>query len=355
MQEQTMSISKGTPASRAHNLDAGYRATLANVDETRTDLNVVLCDTPMEEMYDELFGQALSDYNARQKRDDRRIDDYLSHIAHSKQEKPCYEVVVQLGNRDTMPADDERCREVCHKVYEDFVEAWKARYPSLPIAQAVIHMDEATPHMHVVFVPVSHRNKRGLETKNSFRGAMRECGFEQVGDLYQDMYVELECVSQQHGIARLDGLAGGRDHLTVEQFKMRAEEVGYPYKNDPELIDQLERDQRTMAQLVEQVEVCHKALQGVAETPVNVLNLGRLKDAQDEAKRALEGSRKALGPLAKAAAVAREFLAAIPVFWRDHIKPVLCHTDDLDSIAFREGVWVGRRRSPEAREDRSGR
>ena len=73
-----------------------------NVDRNRTKNNIKYASVPLEEAYQTLFGEALARYNERQKRSDRRIDNYLKHIQNSKQEKPFYEIIVQIGNREDM-------------------------------------------------------------------------------------------------------------------------------------------------------------------------------------------------------------------------------------------------------------
>ena len=73
-----------------------------NVDPTRTRLNVEYCYTPIEEAYHQLFDAALSEFNAKQKRKDRCIENYYEKIRDGKQEKPFYEVIFQVGNKDDM-------------------------------------------------------------------------------------------------------------------------------------------------------------------------------------------------------------------------------------------------------------
>ncbi len=116
-----------------------------NVDANRVKDNVVLCNVDIKKTYDELFGAALSEYNAKQKRKDRRIENYLDHIESGKQEKPFYELIFQIGNKDDTPCgskDAAMAVDVLREYYEDFFK----RNPHIRVFNAVIHLDEATPH-----------------------------------------------------------------------------------------------------------------------------------------------------------------------------------------------------------------
>ena len=78
-----------------------------NVDQTRTHLNIEYCYTPIEDAYHQLFDEAQAEYNAKQKRKDRRIENYYEKICKGDQEKPFYEVIFQVGNKDDMAAASE--------------------------------------------------------------------------------------------------------------------------------------------------------------------------------------------------------------------------------------------------------
>ena len=151
-----------------------------NVDPTRTHLNVEYCYTPIEEAYHQLFDAALAEFNAKQKRKDRQIKNYYDKISRSKQEKLFYEVIVQIGNRDDTGVGSDAA-DIAVLALQDYVELFIRRNPQLYVFGAYIHMDEETPHVHIDFVPFSTSNKRGLETKNSLKGALASRGFESEG------------------------------------------------------------------------------------------------------------------------------------------------------------------------------
>ena len=120
----------------------------ANVNQERTKNNIILCKQDIHKAYHELFDEALSEYNSRQKRKDRRIPDYYEHIRTSKQEKLFYEVIFQIGDmKDTAVGtpDGEQAAVILKEFYSEF----QKNNPHIHIFSAVIHMDEATPHLHI--------------------------------------------------------------------------------------------------------------------------------------------------------------------------------------------------------------
>ena len=144
-----------------------------NVDATRTHLNVEYCYMPIEDAYHQLFDEAQAEYNAKQKRKDRRVENYYEKICNGDQEKPFYEVIFQVGNKDDMGAagaNGELAKAILDKFYHSFLE----RNPQLHVYSAHLHMDEATPHLHIDFIPFTTGSKRGLSTHVSLKQALAD-------------------------------------------------------------------------------------------------------------------------------------------------------------------------------------
>ncbi len=120
-------------------------------------------------VYHELFDEALARYNEKQTRSDRRIDDYYEKICSGKQEKTFHEIILQIGNKDDMGAKD-RGRTACgKKILDEYMKDFQRRNPTLRVFAAHLHMDEATPHLHIDFIPYTTGSKRGLETRVSLK------------------------------------------------------------------------------------------------------------------------------------------------------------------------------------------
>ena len=147
-----------------------------NVDKERTHLNIDYCNEPIKKVYHKLFDEALERYNAKQTRADRKIENYYEKIRTSRQEKPFHELIMQIGNRDDTGAETE-FGERAKAALDEYYQSFQARNPNLYVFSAHIHMDEATPHIHIDFVPFTTGSKRGLDTRVSLKQALASQGF----------------------------------------------------------------------------------------------------------------------------------------------------------------------------------
>ena len=134
------------------------------------------CNENIKDVYHELFDEALARYNEKQTRNDRIIDDYYEKICSGKQEKPFHEIILQIGNKDDMGAKTED-GQLAAKILDEYMQDFQRRNPTLRVFSAYLHMDEATPHLHIDFVPYTTGSKRGLETRVSLKKALAELGF----------------------------------------------------------------------------------------------------------------------------------------------------------------------------------
>jgi len=147
-----------------------------NTDPERSCLNEEYCNENVKDVYHELFDEALARYNAKQTRSDRRIDDYYEKIRFSKQEKPFHEIILQIGDKDNMGAKTEN-GQLAAKVLDKYMRDFQRRNPTLRVFSAYLHMDEATPHLHIDFIPYTTGSKRRLDTRVSLKQALSALGF----------------------------------------------------------------------------------------------------------------------------------------------------------------------------------
>ena len=147
-----------------------------NVDSSRTPLNVEYRNEDIRAIYHELFDGALARYNEKQTRKDRVIDDYYEKIRTGKQEKLFEELIIQIGNKDDMNASSEN-GQLARQTLDEYMQSFQQRNPTLRVFSAHLHMDEATPHLHIDFIPFTTGSKRGLETRLSLKKALEELGF----------------------------------------------------------------------------------------------------------------------------------------------------------------------------------
>lgn len=133
----------------------------SHIDYSRSHENKYLVQKDLKEIYRDEFSQALKNYNEKQKRADRKIDDYYKHIQSSKKTALQQEMIVQIGDKDDFSSKEKK--DMANEILQEWFLGFEKRNPNLKIYNAVIHNDEATPHMHLNFVPVATGYKRGLE------------------------------------------------------------------------------------------------------------------------------------------------------------------------------------------------
>lgn len=198
-----------------------------NVDGERVGDNITYRRQNIKDKYDELFGQALAEYNARQTQASRRISDYYEHLKKSAKGKPYYEIVVQFGDMDTCGQGSGRWEEA-KLMLDDYMREFEKRNPNLKVFNAVMHLDEATPHLHIDFIPIAHKVERGLSVKVSMKGALKEQGFTSANRMQnewsaweeQERSVMTE-ILHAHELSR-DVKGVRREHLTVDEYKKHA-------------------------------------------------------------------------------------------------------------------------------------
>lgn len=181
MSTKTISMCQGK-GSLSHNNRA---FTAKNIDSSRTADNIVFVRQDLGETYDQLFGVAVTRYNTRQKRNDRKISDYFQHlfnrepsasvITGANKQKSFYEDLVQIGTKDDTGIGTPDA-EIAVACLREYMEGFQSRNPNFHVFNAVMHLDEATPHLHIDYIPVGHFD-RGLDTRNAMAKALEEMGY----------------------------------------------------------------------------------------------------------------------------------------------------------------------------------
>lgn len=192
-----------------------------NVDAERSVLNRVLVDKELQQVYHELFDEALERYNQKQKRADRKIDNYLQHIRKDKKSKEFHELIVQIGNKDDAPNLDPNDLA---NMLEQYLADFETRNPQLKVFCAVIHMDEATPHLHLDYIGWSKDNKRGLDTRVAHDKALQQMGHSDYTSWRASELAVLENILHRNGMERTI-MNNDTVHMPVKEFKKMQREV----------------------------------------------------------------------------------------------------------------------------------
>lgn len=268
-----------------------------NTDPERSYLNVEYCNENLKDVYHELFDEALARYNEKQTRGNRRIDDYYEKIRSSKQEKPFHEIILQIGDKDNMGAKTEN-GQLAAKVLDKYMQDFQRRNPTLKVFSAYLHMDEATPHLHIDFVPYTTGSKRGLDTRVSLKQALSTLGFKggtrRETKLNQWVAYEKEqlaAVMLEHGI-EWEQKGTHEKHLSVLDFekKERAKEVAeleQSISDGKERLSNIQIQQRKAKQKTEQIrqegEAIRQEVSELSETS-NLLKEQAATLAEDKEK-----------------------------------------------------------------------
>ena len=175
-------------------------------------------------VYHQEFDAALKDYNERQKRADRKIADYFEHVANKEQDM-AVEIIIQLGDREYWK-ENEFNKIYMKRIYGCLLDELKRLFPNFIVANAVVHLDEDSPHMHVVGVPVAYGYTRGLSKQVSKRWVFTPETLSELlqGELrvYANYKVNLLFDEQ------IKEKTKGRNHdLTVAEYKVAKETEKY--------------------------------------------------------------------------------------------------------------------------------
>lgn len=228
----SMPQGKGSQLHNRRDYDKIGKPTPDNIDVSKSSENITLVDKDIRQAYGEIFGAALAEYNDKQKRADRKIESYYDHIQKSKNgEKLFYEDVVQWGKAEDFQSPETR--ERAKEALVQYVEGFEARNPNLKLIGAYIHMDEASPHLHLDYIPVAAGYSRGLAIRNSLDKAMKQMGYRPENESRKNNATKLWKENERAvfgEICRSYGLEveperKARGSLSVEEYKEARDEM----------------------------------------------------------------------------------------------------------------------------------
>ncbi len=254
-----------------------------NVHEERVQWNKIYKRETLKEAYDYCFGNALAEYNSKQKRKDRIKQDYIHEIEHSgNKEKVFYENVVQIGKMEDTAVTDENgnlaeAAVQVIKVLDEYARTFQERNPNLYMFNCVLHLDEATPHLHIDYIPVAHGYKTGLGTRNSLTKAFQEMGFAKATGKRDNEtmawqrrereYLQYLCAGQ--GI-EIETLGVKRDNYTLPEYKKAMEITNELQKQANEMQKQAKRDKVIIDKYNLEAEALKKIEQVLKEDENNI-------------------------------------------------------------------------------------
>lgn len=222
-----------------------------NIDIDRSKDNLQFYSLSVEEAYKEYFGNAIDEYNRTQKRKDRlkSVDKYLFELRENEHkkgaEKPFYEIVVQIGDKNTCNIlNNKEQAENAKNVLIKYVKGWQDRNPNLRVFNATIHMDETTPHLHLDYIPVATGYKQGLKVRNSLSKALECQGLgkgvgrndnasirwqKQEREIIKDLAINHGFEIEEKGV--------DRPHLSVSEYKRASDDLNERIERNLEVLE----------------------------------------------------------------------------------------------------------------------
>lgn len=233
-----------------------------NTNPERSHLNKEYINDDIKNVYHELFDEAVERYNSKQTRNDRKVKNYYEKICNGKQEKPFHEIVVQIGNKNDFGIG-KQTTGLAENALDNYVSTFQKRNPYLRVFSAHMHLDEATPHLHIDFVPFTIGSKRGLDTRVSLKQALANQGF--VGNGREETEWALWVNSEKESLAESmlkfniewENQHTSREHLSVLDYKKK--------ERQKEVI-QLEEKVDMLKNEIECYQECSNELQEIDES-----------------------------------------------------------------------------------------
>lgn len=224
-----------------------------NVDSTRTPDNVIYIQQDIAEAYRNLFTNAVELYNARQKRNDRKImNGYFEHVFNHAPcgkviespngQKSFYEDVVQIGTKDDTGVSSPDAATAKHCL-DEYMQGFTTRNPNFYVFNAVMHVDEATPHLHIDYIPIGHYT-RGVPVQNGLAQALREMGYGGGKDAINRWRISeravLGDICRAHGFEIAEENPGRGYSFTVEEYKKHRDTIKDYERQEETLRDEIQ-------------------------------------------------------------------------------------------------------------------
>ncbi len=290
-----------------------------NVDSSRSADNIVFVQMPIQQAYEVCFGAAVARYNARQKRSDRKIKDgYFQYIFNQKprdtvvtaadKRKSFYESLVQIGDKNDTGVGTIDA-EIASECLKEYMMGFAERNPNFFVFNAVLHVDEATPHLHIDHIPIAHC-KRGLDTQNGMAQALKEMGFGEGKDAISRWRGAerkvLEEICARHGIEISAPQKARGYSFTVPEYKQIKEEIKAAKKELNCAKGELKATQEKVNKLLNYIppktsedlsDHCHEIIKKIDDIKLPLIQ----KSTAQEALKAMSKQAKiAIGELGKA-------------------------------------------------------
>lgn len=238
-----------------------------NIDATRTKDNIIFIQQPIAKAYEEIFDSSVERYNEKQKRNDRKITtSYFENVFNHKpvdtvltstdKRKSFYEDLVQIGTMDDTNCGSKDA-QTSIECLSEYIQGFTKRNPNMHVFNAVLHVDEQTPHLHIDYIPIGHYT-RGIDTQNGLAQGLKEMGYTGKNAISEWREKEREVLTEiccSHGL-KISAPKKSRGYsYTVDEYKKHQEKIKKIEKQQEEKKEELKEIKEN---LIEQKRVMEK-------------------------------------------------------------------------------------------------
>ncbi len=275
----------------------------------------------VKKLYVEEFDVARLEYNEKQTRNDRKIEDYFSHISNNDKNDLAVEIIIELGNMEFWKDKDETYKRKMTEVFKEQIRDLEKIIPSFKVANAVVHYDEASPHLHIVGDPVKDGNKNGMKkqvgkstifTKESLReiqDTIRIYCKESFNKIYQTNIELLEKIEGRNEDIESKNMSKQYDYLKkqADKNRQRLEKVNRQTeftlsksKEVKEIISNLKPTKITKNNFIindEEINVIHNYIENVDKNVNDIKSVNDLTSLMEDFEQDLKTHDKEVSDL----------------------------------------------------------
>lgn len=210
----------------------------------------------VQQVYHDEFDEALKEFNQKQNRDDRKIKDYLKHVSDSKSNDVAAEIIIQIGDQDFWKDRSMEFKKSMIPCFQEQLDRLRKLCPDFKIASAIVHLDEKSPHMHVVGVPVAEGYKRGLSKRCSKTKVFTQKSLEKLQEAMRQDITLPDCVKEEDSTLKMRSEGRNRDLTKKELTELNEEKkdlqnsiklLEYSKKEETEIINNLIEEEKKLA------------------------------------------------------------------------------------------------------------
>lgn len=210
----------------------------------------------VQQVYHDEFDEPLKEFNQKQNREDRKIKDYLKHVSDSKSNDVAAEIIIQIGDQDFWKDRSMEFKKSMIPCFQEQLDRLRKLCPDFKIASAIVHLDEKSPHMHVVGVPVAEGYKRGLSKRCSKTKVFTQKSLEKLQEAMRQDITLPDCVKEVDSTLKKRSEGRNRDLTKKELTELNEEKkdlqnsiklLEYSKKEETEIINNLIEEEKKLA------------------------------------------------------------------------------------------------------------